>query len=207
MAHTNTGIYMIEQGYTNGGHQCLSPQELGNPSRLLPLLVGGLVTKSCKTLQSYELLPTRLLCPWDFLGKNTGEGCHFLLQKIFPTQESNPCLLHCWQSPTLQVNSLSTESQLGLPQSFPNCYLCAATWSEILHPPLREKSRFPMLSGSPQSKFWWFLKQDVLEVHSPVQDFHAGETDVGVRLLASRWRPVWLWFSTSLWISVLGCGS
>ena len=23
---------------------------------------------------------TRLLCPWDFLGKNTGVGCHFLLQ-------------------------------------------------------------------------------------------------------------------------------
>ena len=22
-----------------------------------------------------------LLCPWDFLGKNTGVGCHFLLQK------------------------------------------------------------------------------------------------------------------------------
>ena len=24
--------------------------------------------------------PTRLLCPWDSLGKNTGVGCHFLLQ-------------------------------------------------------------------------------------------------------------------------------
>ena len=159
MTHTNTGIYMIEQDYTNGSHQCLSPQELGNPSCLLPLLVGGLVTKSYQTLQSYELLPTRLLCPWDFIGKNTGEGCHFLLQKIFPTQGSNPCLLHCWQSPTLQVNSLLTESQLDLPPSFPNCYLCAATWSEILHAPLREKSRFPMLSGSPQSKFWWFIFQ------------------------------------------------
>ena len=40
--------------------------------------------------------PTRLLCPWDFLGKNTRVGCHFLLQGIFPTQRSNPrlfCLL------------------------------------------------------------------------------------------------------------------
>ena len=33
-------------------------------------------------------------CPWDFPGKNTGVGCHFLLQGIFPTQESNPHLLH-----------------------------------------------------------------------------------------------------------------
>ena len=39
--------------------------------------------------------PTRLLRPWDFPGKNTGMGCHFLLQRIFPTKESNPGLLHC----------------------------------------------------------------------------------------------------------------
>ena len=30
------------------------------------------------------------LCPWDFSGKNTGEGCHFLLQGILPTQGWNP---------------------------------------------------------------------------------------------------------------------
>ena len=35
------------------------------------------------------------LCPWDFPGKNTGVGCHFLLQGIFLTRGSNPCLLHC----------------------------------------------------------------------------------------------------------------
>ena len=29
--------------------------------------------------------------------KNTGVGSHFLLQGIFPTQESNPGLLHCSQ--------------------------------------------------------------------------------------------------------------
>ena len=35
--------------------------------------------------------------PWDFPGKNTGVGSHFLLQGIFLTQESNPGLLHCRQ--------------------------------------------------------------------------------------------------------------
>ena len=43
--------------------------------------------------------PTRLLYPWDSPGKNTRVGCHFLLQGVFFTQESNPhllCLLH-WQ--------------------------------------------------------------------------------------------------------------
>ena len=29
--------------------------------------------------------PTRLPCPWDSPGKNTGVGCHALLQGIFPT--------------------------------------------------------------------------------------------------------------------------
>ena len=31
---------------------------------------------------------------WDFPGKNTGVGCHFLLQGSFPTQGLNSCLLH-----------------------------------------------------------------------------------------------------------------
>ena len=52
--------------------------------------------QSCLTLQPHGLQPTRLLCLWNFPGKNTGMGCHFLLQEIFPAQELNPCLLH-WQ--------------------------------------------------------------------------------------------------------------
>ena len=38
--------------------------------------------------------PARLLCPWDFAGKNTEMGCHLFLQGTFPTQGSNPCLRH-----------------------------------------------------------------------------------------------------------------
>ena len=44
--------------------------------------------------------PTRLLCPLDFPGKNTGVGYHFLLQGIFPTQGLTLhllCLLHWHQ--------------------------------------------------------------------------------------------------------------
>ena len=33
-------------------------------------------------------------CPWDHPNKNIGMGCHFLFQGIFPTQWSNPSLLH-----------------------------------------------------------------------------------------------------------------
>ena len=32
--------------------------------------------------QPHRGQPTRLLCPWDSPGKNTGVGCHFLLQCI-----------------------------------------------------------------------------------------------------------------------------
>ena len=40
-------------------------------------IVVCLVTKSCPTLfETPWLQPTRLLCPWDFPGKNTGVGCH-----------------------------------------------------------------------------------------------------------------------------------
>ena len=44
----------------------------------------------------------------DFPGKNTGVGCHFLLQGIFPTQGWNWHLLH-WQMDSLPL------SQLGRP--------------------------------------------------------------------------------------------
>ena len=43
------------------------------------------VAKLCPTLQPSGLLPARLLCPWDFPGKNTRVTCHFLLQGIFST--------------------------------------------------------------------------------------------------------------------------
>ena len=40
-------------------------------------------------LQPHGLSTTRLLCPWNFPGKNTGVGCFLLLQIIFPIQGSN----------------------------------------------------------------------------------------------------------------------
>ena len=39
----------------------------------------------------------------DVPGMNTGVGCHFLLQVIFPTQGSNPRLLH-WQLDSLPLS-------------------------------------------------------------------------------------------------------
>ena len=57
------------------------------------------------SLQPHELLPARLLSPWDSPGKNIGVCCHALLQKILPTQGLNPHLLHllCWQAGSLPI--------------------------------------------------------------------------------------------------------
>ena len=49
------------------------------------------------SLLPHELWPTRLLCPWNSPGKNTGMDFHFLLQKKVPTQGLNPSLLNCRQ--------------------------------------------------------------------------------------------------------------
>ena len=62
-------------------------------------------TQSCLTLQSHGLQPAKLLWPWDSPGKNTGVGCHFLLQGIFLTQGLN---LHVLPS---QADSLPLKHQ------------------------------------------------------------------------------------------------
>ena len=84
------------------------------------------------SLWLHELSPARVFCLWDFPGKNTGVGCHCLLQGIFLTQRSNPHLLY------FQVDSLllshqgrlwvveedSEDTALDVPKTaLPNCAL------------------------------------------------------------------------------------
>ena len=56
----------------------------------------------------FNYAAARLLYPWNFPVKNNGVSCHFLLQKIFPTQGSNPHLLNllCWQADSLLLSHL-----------------------------------------------------------------------------------------------------
>ena len=81
------------------------------------------VAKSCPTLlQPHGLYPTRLLCPWNFPGKYTGVGCHYLLQGTFPTRDwtrvsclGRWILYHwaTWEAPlTVQISGLEM------------CFLC-----------------------------------------------------------------------------------
>ena len=53
---------------------------------------------SCSVVSDSSATPRtaarQFLCPWNFLGKNTGMGCHFLLQGIFLTQRLNLSFLY-----------------------------------------------------------------------------------------------------------------
>ena len=48
-----------------------------------------------RSVVSDSLRPHGLYSPWNSPGQNTGVGSLSLLQQIFPTQGSNPGLLHC----------------------------------------------------------------------------------------------------------------
>ena len=72
------------------------------------------------SFQLHGLEPTRFLCPWDSLGKNTGVGCHdFFFQGIFATQSLNPHLLHCRQI-------LYSLSHLGNPRLYTFAFCCCS---------------------------------------------------------------------------------
>ena len=55
-------------------------------------------TQMSHSLRPHGLEPTRLLHPWNSPSKNTGVGCHFLLQGIVPTRGLNLGLPHCRQT-------------------------------------------------------------------------------------------------------------
>ena len=86
----------------SAGKKIPSPCHLGLPSSghqsLKCCAVPCLVTQSCGTLCNLMdcSLPESSV-HGDSPGKNTGLGCHALLQRIFPTQGLNPGLPHCGQ--------------------------------------------------------------------------------------------------------------
>ena len=76
--------------------------------------------RSVSLLRLHRLQPTRYFCPQDFPGKNTGVGCHFLLQGIFPTQGSNSCFLH-WQAGSLPLSHQGSPSEVSRPRASFGC--------------------------------------------------------------------------------------
>ena len=93
----------LSWGYVDESHRA-TPQEAygGRPWTdhhrqycVLPIVK---VAQSCPTLcDSMDCRLPGSSVHGDFPDKNTGVGCHFLHQGIFPTQGLNPGLLHCRQ--------------------------------------------------------------------------------------------------------------
>ena len=84
---------------------------------------------SCVQLfATHGLEPTKLLHPWDSPGKNTGVGCHFLLQGIFLTQGSNPGLPHCRQTLIISAPPGKPLWELNV-IVFPEWFMLTFSWS------------------------------------------------------------------------------
>ena len=107
-------------------------------------MVACSVTKSCLTRRLHGLYPARLLCPWNSRGRNTGVGCHFLLQGIFPTQGSNPGFLP-WQADSLPLSHLRS------------LWLSYCIWK--LFPISPSKLRHAQLNCELPVSLWCFLKK------------------------------------------------
>ena len=82
---------------------------------VLPSSIECVCMLRVSALQPRALEPTRLLCPWDSPGKNTGVGCHALLQGIFPTQRLNLSVLSLLH-PALAGRFFNHEHHLESPQ-------------------------------------------------------------------------------------------
>ena len=90
-----------------------------------------------------------------FPGKNTGVGCYFLLQEIFPTQGLNPGLPHCRQvlyHLSHQGNPIHNMHTYNFRSLLYTGFYCALHFKNLEHPPISIHSR---LSHS----FFLFLKQ------------------------------------------------
>ena len=126
----------------------------------------------------------RLLCPWNFPGKNTGVSCCFFLQRIFPTQGLNPCLLilyhwATWEAPSKYWRSPSSQSygfpsghvwmwELGYKESWAPKNWCF--WTVVLERSLENsldcKEIQPVHPKGNQS--WIFIGRTDAEAETPI---------------------------------------
>ena len=109
------------------------------------------------SLRLRGLEPTWLLCPWTFLGKNTGVGFHFLHQGIFLTEGSNShllCLLY-WHADSLSLNHLGisqTPSIAVVEESFQG--KGQKPWPILIWPGRNMQADFERLSSKLAKTVW-----------------------------------------------------
>ena len=94
-SNTSSQVFILVD-FCKDSSLCMETSHLGS---FLCCAVLCLVAQSCPIL--CDPMDCRLPgspIHGDFPGKNTGVGCHFLHQGIFPIQGSNPGLQHCRQT-------------------------------------------------------------------------------------------------------------
>ena len=89
--------YSIQNGPAKSYRMHLDPPSPSEPDKLWGMWGHHEWVSESRSVVSDSLRPHGLYSPWKSPGQNTGVGSPFLLQEIFPTQESNPGLPHFWQ--------------------------------------------------------------------------------------------------------------
>ena len=110
------------------------------------------------SLWIYGLKPARFLCSWDSPGKNTGVGCHALLQGILLTRRSDPCL---FMSPAL-AGSLPLAPPGKPPLAIPTKYFLLFVFRYMSHGRFLWKGKLAM---------WLVLVNEIYQVSSPGRNF------------------------------------
>ena len=104
------------------------------------------------SVRPHRRQPTRLPCPWDYPGKNTGVGCHFLLQCMKEKSESEVA-----QS----CQTLSDPMDCSLPGSSVHGFSRQEYWSGVPLPSLTKMYRSHLRLGSVMMNFSIGLREYV----------------------------------------------
>ena len=109
--HCNTLAWQVPEMEESGGLESMGLQRVGHDWATSLFVFMAIQWPEIQFFSSTTVVHMCMLsCVWLFVtpahqaplsmgfsGKNTGLGCHFLLQRIFLTQGWNPRLLHCRQ--------------------------------------------------------------------------------------------------------------
>ena len=146
------------------------------------------------SLRHPGLQPSRLLCPWDSVDKNTGVGCHALLQGIFPTQESKPSLPYCRQIVYHLSHRGNPRILKWVVYPFSRGTSWPGNWTRVS---CIVGGVFTIMSyqGSPQIGIRWVLKEhiELLQLTRQLKFFNASLIERRVSLF-SAFGSGWTWW-------------
>ena len=122
---------------------------------IIHLKVKSEVAQSCPTLCDHMDCSYQAPLSMGFLGEGTGVGFHLLLQRIFPTQGSNPGLLHCRQT-LYRLSHQGSQRYISCPKAGCRGFPGGASGKESAHQFRRHKKcRFDLgVRKMPWRKAW-----------------------------------------------------